>query len=211
MENRFQCVFLVAIMAVLSSLSSQVFAESDAVTVNIERRTVLDDLLDNENFEFGAQIGLISIEDFESKPWVSGHFSYHMNEYFYAKALYGYSKAGITSFETLANVSPLLTDKQRKFSFYGINIGYNLMPGEIFLGKDFAFNSMFSIEVGGGSTDFAGDNQFTVNFAANYRVFLTDGLTWDIGMADYVFDTTVTGKRKTTHNLNFTTGLSYYF
>lgn len=211
MENWFQRIFLVATMVALSSLSTQVFAESEAVTVNVERRAVLDDLLDDENFEFGAQIGLISIEDFESNLWFSGHFSYHINEYFYAKALYGYSEAGTTSFETLANVSPLLTDKERQFSYYGLNIGYNLMPGEIFLGKNLAFNSMFSIEVGGGSTDFAGNSQFTVNFSANYRVFLTDGLTWDIGMTDYIFDTTITGKSKTTHNLNFTTGLSYYF
>ncbi|OUR61315.1 outer membrane beta-barrel domain-containing protein [Colwellia sp. 39_35_sub15_T18] len=183
----------------------------DTVTANIERREVLEDILDSENFEFGVQLGLISIEDFESNFWVSGHFAYHINEYFYAKALYGYAEAGETSFEQLANVPPLLTDEQRKLSYYGLNIGYNLLPGEVFLSKDLAFNSMFSIEVGGGSTEFAGNDQFTVNFTANYRLFLTDWLTWDIGMTDYVFDTTITGKSKTTHNLNFTTGVAFYF
>lgn len=183
----------------------------DTVTADIERREVLDDILDSENFEFGVQLGLISIEDFESNLWISSHFAYHINEYFYAKALYGYSEAGETSFERLANVPPLLTDEQRKLSYYGLNIGYNLLPGEVFLSKDLAFNSMFSIEVGGGSTEFAGNDQFTVNLTANYRVFLTDWLTWDIGMSDYVFDTTITGKSKTTHNLNFTTGIAFYF
>lgn len=183
----------------------------DAVIVEVERREVLEDLLDSENFEFGAQLGLISIEDFESNLWISGHFAYHINEYFYAKALYGYSKAGDTSFELLANVPPLLTDGERKLSYYGLNIGYNLMPGEVFLSKDLAFNSMFSVEVGGGSTEFAGNNQFTVNFTANYRLFLTDWITWDISMSDYIFDTNITGKSKTTHNLNFTTGVAFYF
>lgn len=183
----------------------------DTVTADIERREVLEDILDSENFEFGVQLGLISIEDFESNLWVSGHFAYHINEYFYAKALYGYAEAGQTSFEQLANVPPLLTDEQRKLSYYGLNIGYNLLPGEVFLSKDLAFNSMFSIEVGGGSTEFAGNDQFTVNFTANYRLFLTDWLTWDIGMTDYVFDTTITGESKTTHNLNFTTGVAFYF
>ncbi|MCW8832328.1 MAG: outer membrane beta-barrel domain-containing protein [Colwellia sp.] len=191
-----------------SSIDSDV---SDAVTAEVERREVLDDLLDSENFEFGVQFGLISIEDFESNLWVSGHFAYHINEYFYAKALYGYAEAGETSFERLANVPPLLTDEQRKLSYYGLNIGYNLMPGEVFLTKDLAFNSMFSIELGGGSTEFAGNNQFTVNLTVNYRLFLTDWLTWDIGMSDYVFDTSITGKNKTTHNLNLTTGFSFYF
>jgi len=36
-------------------------------------------------------------------------------------------------------------------------------------------------------------------------------VAWDIGMSDYVFDTQVTGEAKTTHNLNFVTGLSVYF
>jgi len=183
----------------------------DMVMADIERREVLEDILDSENFEFGMQLGLISIEDFESNLWVSGHFAYHINEYFYAKALYGYSKAGQTSFEQLANVPPLLTDEQRKLSYYGLNIGYNLLPGEVFLSKDLVFNSMFSIEIGGGSTKFAGNNQFTFNFTANYRLFLTDWLTWDIGMTDYVFDTTITGKSKTSHNLNLTTGVAFYF
>ena len=183
----------------------------ETVTADIERREVLEDILDSENFEFGVQLGLISIEDFESNLWMSGHVAYHINEYFYAKALYGYSKAGHTSFERLANVPPLLTDEQRKLKYYGLNIGYNLMPGEVFLSKDLAFNSMFSIEIGGGSTEFSDSNQFTVNLTANYRVFLTDWLTWDIGMSDYIFDNNITGESKTTHNLNFTTGIAFYF
>ena len=186
-------------------------ADNDNVPTEIERRDVLEDLLDSENFELGIQLGLISIEDFESNLWVSGHFAYHINEYFYAKALYGYSKAGETSFEKLVNVPPLLTDEQRKLKYYGLNIGYNLMPGEVFLSKNIALNSMFSIELGGGSTEFAGNNQFTVNFTVNYRLFLTDWLTWDIGMSDYIFDTSITGENKTTHNLNLTTGVAFYF
>jgi len=184
---------------------------SRIIKVDVERREVLDDLLDNENFEIGLQVGFISIEDFESSLWASGHLTYHINEYFYTKALYGTATAGETSFEKLANVPPLLTDEQRKFNYYGLSIGYNLMPGEVFLSKNLAFNSVFSIELGGGSTEFTGDDKFTVNVVANYRIFLNDWITWDIAMSDYIFNTRVTGSDKTTHNLNFTTGFSFYF
>lgn len=228
MEIRFQHIFLIMlVIGLLPMMNTTAFAgdanvdtnigtkvdyrvEDPAVT-KIDRREVLEDILDSENFEIGAQLGFISIEDFESNLWISGHLSYHINEYFYAKALYGYSKAGDTSFERLSNVPPLLTDEQRKLGYYGLNIGYNLLPGEVFLSKDLAFNSLFSIELGGGSTEFAGDSQFTVNLSANYRLFLTDWLTWDIGMSDYIFDISITGERKTTHNLNFTTGFAVYF
>ncbi|NMP30586.1 outer membrane beta-barrel domain-containing protein [Thalassotalea sp. M1531] len=178
---------------------------------DVERREILDDLLDTEDFEIGIQAGVISIEDFESNAWLSGHIGYHINEHFYVKARYGQAEAGETSFEKLVSAAPLLTDDQRDFTYYGLNIGYNFLPGEIFLTKDLVLNSVFSIEVGGGSTEFAGDDEFTVNITANYRVFINDWVAWDIAMSDYVLDTQVTGESKTTHNLNFVTGLSFYF
>jgi len=221
MESRFQRILLTALLSVMLSftLLSQAKAEqffsaadgSNKVDVDVDKRTVLEDVLDDENFELGAQFGIMSIEDFESNPWVSVHFAYHITEFFYAKARYAKSEGGQTSFEKLVNVPPLLTDEERELSYYGLNIGYNLMPGEVFLGRDFALNSVFSIELGGGTTDFAGDEKFTVNLTANYRIFLTDWLTWDIGMSDYIFDTNITGENKTSHNLNFTTGFAYYF
>ena len=220
MEIRFQRIFLVPLIT-LGALAFSVCSlageeatndQSDIkIKADVERREVLDDVLDSENFEIGVQVGIISIEDFESSTWVSGHIAYHMTEFFYVKARYGQATAGETSFEKLVNAAPLLTDDERDFTYYGLNIGYNLMPGEIFLGRDLAFNSMFSIELGGGSTEFAGDDNFTVNFTANYRVFINDWAAWDIGMTDYIFDTQITGESKTTHNLNFTTGFSFYF
>jgi len=219
MEIRFQRFFLAALCLFIFSVNSfaaeQQGSGSESVdiplVVDVERRDVIDELLDSENFELGIQAGFISIEDFESNVWLSGHLAYHINEYFYAKVLYGSASAGETSFEKLANVPPLLTDEQRDYRYYGLNIGYNLMPGEVFITKNLAFNSLFSIELGGGSTEFSGDEQFTVNLVANYRVFLNDWITWDIAMSDYIFDNSITGTNKSTHNLNFSTGFSFYF
>ncbi len=193
-----------------SPLQSAVAAESE-IKPSVERREVLEDLLDTENFEVGVKVGLISIEDFETSTRVAGHLAYHISEDFYFKAEYAQADAGETSFEKLSNTSPLLTDEERELTYYGLNIGYNLFPGEIFLSDNWAFNSVFSVELGAGSTEFAGDDQFTVNFATNFRVFANDWIAWDIGVSDHIFDTRVTGEAKTTHNLSFTTGVSFYF
>jgi len=225
MENRFQRIFLTPfitastlMLAALSCSYSANAAEEGIlddkkvqVKVDVERRQIFDDLLDSENFEVGIQGGIISIEDFENSGWLAAHVGYHITENFYLKARYGQAKGGETSFEKLVNSAPLLTEDQRELTYYGLNIGYNLLPGEIFFSKDLVLNSTFSIELGAGSTEFAGDDQFTVNITANYRVFINDWVAWDIGMSDYIFDTQVTGESKTTHNLNFVTGLSIYF
>lgn len=188
-------------------------AADDTVTVkaDVERREVLDDVIDSENWELGIRGGLMSIEDFESSPWLSAHIGYHISDSFYVKASYAKAEAGETSFEKLTNTAPLLTDDQRQLTYYGLNLGYNLFPGEIFFSKNTVFNSVFSIELGGGNTEFAGDEQFTVDLTANYRVFLTDWIAWDISMSDYLFNTEVTGTSKTTHNLTFATGIAFYF
>ncbi len=223
MENRFQRIFLTPfiaastlLLAALPCSYSANAAEEEVdrqvqVKADVERRQIFDDLLDSENFEVGLQGGMISIEDFESSGWLGAHIGYHITENFYLKARYGQAKGGKTSFEKLVNSAPLLTDEQRELTYYGLNIGYNLLPGEIFFSKNLVFNSIFSIELGAGSTEFAGDEQFTVNVTANYRVFINDWVAWDIGMSDYIFDTQVTGESKTTHNLNFVTGISIYF
>ena len=230
MDNRFQRIFLTVVTVLAGvTLSLSVIAKAaveqpfsmshfndSALTegssdVDLDRRTVLEDILDNENFEIGVQFGVLSIEDFETNAWVSAHFAYHITEFFYAKARYGQSKAGLTTFEKLSNTPPLLTESERELRYYGLNIGYNLLPGEAFLGRDFVLNNIFSVELGAGNTDFAGDEKFTVNVTANYRVFLTDWVTWDIGMSDYIFDTIITGESKTSHNLNFNTGFAVYF
>ncbi len=215
MGIRFQYIFLntfIVMSAVLSPLVySQVTDFQPEINVEVEQRQVIEDILDDENFEIGLQAGVLSIEDFESNLWLSVHVAYHITESFYAKARYAQAKGGDTSFEKLANVVPLLTDAERDFTYYGLNLGYNLMPGEVFLARDFAFNSVFSVELGAGTTNFAGDDLFTVNTSVNYRVFLTDWITWDIGMSDYIFETKILGEAKVTHNLNFSIGFAFYF
>ena len=215
MDIRFWHFLLKVFVVISCSTSLFVYGQSNEqpveINVDVEQRDVIEDVLDNENFEIGLQAGLLSIEDFESNVWLSAHIAYHISESFYAKAVYAQSKGGYTSFEKLANVPPLLTEAERDFTYYGLNIGYNFMPGEVFLARDFAFNSVFSFELGAGTTTFTGDDLFTVNTRANYRVFLTDWIAWDIGMSDYIFETKILGEAKLTHNLNFTTGFAFYF
>ena len=223
MDIRFQRIFIMKapqakramniwlfICLISCSWQSAIAAESE-IKPAVERREVLEDLLDSENFELGIKAGLISIEDFETSTFISGHLAYHISEDFYFKVQYSQADAGQTSFEKLSNTSPLLTDEERKFTYYGLNVGYNLFPGEIFLSDNWAFNSVLSVELGAGSTEFAGDEQFTLNVASNFRFFANDWLAWDIGFSDHIFDTAVTGKSKTTHNLSVNTGVSFYF
>ena len=48
----------------------------------------------------------------------------------------GQSEAGLTSFEELSGGAPILSDTDREFTYYNLSLGYNLFPGEVFLGEE---------------------------------------------------------------------------
>ena len=61
--------------------------------------------------------------------------------------------------------------------------------------------SGFYLLGGIGSVNFAGDQKFTVNFGAGYRVLPTDWLAIHIAVQDRVFDSDLLGETKLTNNL----------
>ena len=126
--------------------------------------------------------------------------AYHVTEDFFLQAEAGRSKAGRTSFETLSNI-PLLTDTERWFKYYDLSVGYNFLPGEVFIGRNHAMTSSFYILGGVGATDFGGDSKFTVNFGAGYKVLPTDWLAVHVAVEDRVFNSDLLGVNKLASNL----------
>ncbi|MDP5135281.1 outer membrane beta-barrel domain-containing protein [Rheinheimera baltica] len=204
METWLQRIFLVLSFTSVAAMAQQV--EPD-----IERQVVSEDLLDSENWLLGARVGVISIEDFGSSAVSALQLTYHINEDFYLSAEYAMAKAGKTSFEELSGAAPLLTDSEREWRYYGGHLGYMLLPGETFLTRDYAFNSGLSLFIGGGNVDFAGDTVFAVQVGSQFRLYATDWLAMELTFSDYIFETTILARSKTTHNLALGLGIAVYF
>src|SRR5262245_50607296 len=124
---------------------------------NVARRKIKTPKIDNENWELGAGMGFLSIEDFGTNQTYAAQISYHVTEDFFFRGDLGQSTAGRTSFETLGGNIELLTGDERRFTYYSLSLGYNFLPGEVFLGRKTAMNSGFYTLVGIGSVDFGGD------------------------------------------------------
>ncbi len=62
-----------------------------------------------------------------------------------------------------------------------------------------------------GSTRFAGDQRFTVNFGAGYRLLPTDWLAIHIDVQDHVFQSDLLGSDKLVNNLSAGIGLTVFF
>jgi len=186
-------------------------APPKVIEPEVERRKVKVNRMDAENIELGAFYGALSIEDFGTNPVYGVRAAYHVTEDVFFEASFGRSKAGKTSYETLSGDVELLTDAERRFTYYNLSLGYNILPGEVYIGRDLAMNSALYVLGGIGSTKFAGDQRFSVNFGAGYRVLPTDWLAIHIDVQDIVFQSDLLGKDKLTNNLGAYLGATVFF
>lgn len=215
MESRIQRFILTLAclaVAVPAAAQDEALAEQEPVLEpRIERQRVKEARIDAENFEVGLYTGLLSVEDFGTRVLAGGRLAYHVSEDVFMEAAVARTRVGETSFETLSGGVDLLDDDQREYLYYNASVGYNLLPGESFLGSERAFNTAFYLIGGAGMTEFAGDNHFTLNLGMGYRVLLTDWVTLRMEMRDHIFDMDLLGENRTTQNLEWTLGLGGFF
>jgi len=212
MENWYKRVLLVAALWIpAASVLAQIDDQVNVVDPDIERKDIDIDAIDREDFEIGVYYGILSIEDFGSDTVVGVRAAYHITETFFMEASYGSSTAGETSFEALSGSAQLLTEDERDFEFYNASLGLNILPGETFIGDRWAFNTALYVIGGIGSTEFGGDERFTINFGAGYRLLLNDWLAFHVDVRDHLFDSDLLGSEKTTHNIELSAGFSVFF
>jgi outer membrane beta-barrel protein len=181
------------------------------VEPEVERRKIKVPKVRSSNIELGLHYGALSIEDFGTNPSYGADISYHVTEDFFFMGDVGRSNAGRTSFETLGGNVQLLTNKERRFTYYDLSLGYNFLPGEAFLGRGVAMTSAFYLLGGIGATDFAGDKKFTVNFGAGYRIVPADWLAVHVSVQDHVFQSSLLGTTKLTNNIEMRIGTTVFF
>ena len=219
MESRFHFFLLSAIPCLLLTGFTPVAAiEEDAperqtsvIQPELERRDIDPPRIDTEDFELGVFGGVMSIEDFGSNSVTGFRFSYHVTEGFFGEVAYAMTDAGRTSYEVLSGGAQLLTDEQREYSYYSVSIGYNALPGELFIGRNRAMGAALYFVAGVGNTDFAGEDQFTVSFGAGARVLVTDWLAVHFDVRDQMFDSDLLGTSKSTHNIGLHVGQTGFY
>jgi outer membrane beta-barrel protein len=226
MESRFRVLFLIVAIVGLSGCAATKnlfgFGRDEApppsaegpgqvIDPEVARREIKEPAIDREDFEIGAYVGIMSIEDFGSNVSYGARLAYHITEGFFVEATVGQSKGGLTSFEVLSGGARLITDSERTMTYYNLNLGYNILPGEVFLGEGRAYNTNLYLIAGLGSTRFAGDDRFTVNVGAGYRFLLTDAVALHLDFRDHLFDIDLLGEEKTAHNLEGHLGFTVFF
>jgi outer membrane beta-barrel protein len=218
MESRFLVLFLAAPIALsLGGCARQRVAPAEdsgqppVIEPEVERREIEPARIDTEDFEIGIYAGTLSVEDFGVNTVAGAHFSYHITEGLFFDVTAGRTETSRTSFERLSGAAQLLTDSERDYSYYNLSLGYNVLPGEGFIGRNRAINTAVYVIGGVGKTEFAGDDRFTLNVGLGIRLMPLDWLAVHADVRDYIFDIDLLGQEKTAHNLEARIGLSFFF
>lgn len=226
MESGIRRLFLVSCVSIFASFAftQASFAQNNTsdiekidskdvletvISPDIKRRTIKEAKIDKENFEIGVFGGVMGVEDFGSNNVQGARFSYHISEDFFVEAVYGETETSLSVFEVLLGGNPIFND--RKLRYYNMSVGINLLPGEVYLGKNYAFNTNYYLIFGAGNTEFSNNEYITYNFGGGLRVFTTDWLALRIDFRNHLFTHTIFGPEKSIQNLEATFGLSVYF
>lgn len=183
--------------------------QEQVIKPEVDRRGIKIPRIDTENFELSAYIGTLSVENFGANSVTGVRFDYHITEDFFLEAAYGNSTVSDSSFRQLG--APIFPQEDEDLTYYNISFGYNMFPGEIFIGKKHAWTSAVYVIGGIGNTEFIGENMSTFNIGIGVRLLPTDFLTLRFDIHDYLWDSDLLGSNELTHNFEATFGLGFFF
>src|SRR5262252_494070 len=193
-------LFLVALTALPARAADEQPANTQpgneqVVEPQVARREVKLPKFPSNDFEFGLFAGTYATQNFGSS------FLY---------GVYGHTKV---SDENYRQILPggIFPHPEETLYYYNLSAGYNVLPREVFLGKNIAKASGVYLIGGVGSTHFLEQQKLTLNFGLGLRVFFKDWYALQVDMRDHVYSLDLLGKRQNTQNLEFSAGMTFFF
>lgn len=185
-------------------------ADEPVVQPQVDRRDIKLPKFPSNDFEVTLFGGIYSTQNFGSSPAWGGRIAYHITEDFFVEASAGTTRVSDEAFRRILP-GGIFTDDTETLVYSNFNVGMNVLPGEVFIGRNYAMPSQVYIVAGGGTTRFNGQRMQTVDFGVGVKVFLSDSWALRVDMRDNIFKLDLLGKSDMTHNVELNAGVSFLF
>ncbi len=185
-------------------------ATEQVIVPQIQRREVKPPQYPTRDFAVGLFAGSYATENFGAAAVAGLRVAYHITDDIFVDAALGQSKV---SDENYRQILPggLFARGSEKLSYYSFSAGYNVLPGEVFIGRDRALASQGYILAGIGSTRIAGQRHQTLHAGFGVRVLMNQRFAIQADVRDHIFSLDLLGKRQSTQNIEVTAGLTVFF
>jgi len=209
---------LLTLTAALSTLagmaaapSAQAADQDNAVVVpQVDRRDIKLPKFPSNDFEVGLFGGVYSTQNFGSSVAGGLRLAYHINEDFFVEGSAGRTKVSDEAFRRILP-GGIFTGNTETLIYSNLNVGMNVLPGEVFFGSNRAMPSQVFVLAGGGTTRFNGQRMQTFDLGVGVKVYVADWFAVRVDMRDNIYTLDLLGKRDSTHNVELNAGLSYLF
>lgn len=204
-------------LASLLALSAATALAADAPNPNepvvqpqVDRREVKLPRFPSNDFEVGFFGGAYSVQNFGASTAGGLRLGYHITEDFFVEGVYARTKV---SDENYRQILPggIFPSGSETLSYYNVSVGWNALPGEIFIWRNTAKASALYLIGGIGNTKFLEQRKQTINYGVGSRVLFADWFALQIDVRDHMFTYDLLGRRKSTHNIEFTLGTTFFF
>lgn len=191
-------------------------SNEQVIQPQVDRREVKLPKYPSKDFEIGAYVGTYAMQNFGSSLVAGVRLGYHISEDFFVHAVYAQTKVSDESFRQILP-GGIFAQPEETLKYYNLSAGYNILPGEVFWGRNTAFASSLYVIAGIGNTNFiASDkvnhrNRQTINYGAGIRVLFHDRFSVQMDMRQHLFELDLLGQNEKTKNLEWTGGVSFYF
>ena len=193
-----------------ASAQAQKPATEQVVVPEVDRRDIRNPRYPSNDISVGAYLGTYATQNFGASFVYGVRLGYAITEDFFVEGAYAQTTVSDDSFRQILP-GGIFVNTTERLSYYNLSVGYNVLPGEVFLGRSRAMPSALYLLGGVGSTDFNGQQSQTFNLGLGFRVFLADWAALQVDMRDYIYSLDILGKRQSTQNLEFTGGVTFYF
>ena len=180
------------------------------VNPNVERREVHKPKYPSNDFEIGLFGGSYTAQNFGTHFDWGARIGYDITEDFFVEASYRRTKVSDKEFRSILP-GGIFTAEQEKLQSYDLSLGWNFLPGEVFIGKNWAKASTMYAIGGLGSTKFDSQRMQTWNFGLGAKLFLADWVALRADVRDHLYTLDLLGKRSTTQNPELTLGFAFFF
>jgi outer membrane beta-barrel protein len=185
-------------------------ASEQVIVPEVDRRDVKVPKIPSNDFMVGLFAGSYGTQNFGSSAVGGVRLGYHITEDFFVEGNLAQTKVSDKVFRQILPGGIFVSESQ-KLTYYNLMGGWNLLPGEVFIGKNVAKASALYVVLGVGGTRFVDQKHQTISFGLGTRVFLTDWAAVQVDMRDHRYSLDLLGTRQSTNNLEFTLGSTFFF